>query len=131
MPSKPPTLRARHAPTLAQQRASYDRRRDEDPALGEAARLRRSGKFNKRFLPWFRGAYPMCCDPCGLHIGRLVPAAHCHHIRGLAAHHEDICDEDWCAPLCVRCHGEIEAMVRAGKDTVGLFTGWRGRAPYG
>ena len=68
-----------------------------------------------------------CCDPFGHHSedGVVVMTEHVHHIEPLQARPDLACVEANCAPLCVTCHGKIEAMERRGEATQYLFRAWQ------
>jgi hypothetical protein len=127
VPTKPPTHKPAHWRSPAQRARDYDRRRKADPELAEAARLRGLTGY-QRFRAWFRSTYPLCCDPLGEHRGVLMPMREVHHVRGLQAHPEDLCDETQCAPLCSRCHAGCEAAECEGGRV--QLDGWRDRWPY-
>ena len=111
MPTRPPTL--------------HERRRGR-PALRErttaASRFRSSARW-QRFRSWYLNANPLCCDPFGEHKREhRVAAARCvHHIAGLSTAPHLGLDEDNAAALCVKCHGQLEALERRGVQTQQLF----------
>lgn len=122
MPTRPKTHRPHGAPTRQQQHRAYDARRKADPALAHARRLRGSGRYTD-FRAWFRNRHPLCCDPLGLHTGRVVPMSEVHHIEGVTK--QTLCSERDCAPLCTTCHGAISTMERQGQETGCWFEAWR------
>jgi hypothetical protein len=126
MPSKPKTHRQTLGLTRKHSDRAYDQRRMADPALAEAARLRKSPKW-QRLTKWFKRKYPLCCDPLGIHGGRPEPTADTHHIKGVAARPELTFLTSNLAPLCSGCHSKIEAREKRGDSTEALFENWRDR----
>lgn len=98
----------------------YERRRMADPKLAASKRFRGSQRW-KKFRDWFKKRYPICCDPFDLHPGRPIPTQQVHHIVGLTERLDLGLVESNCAPTCNPCHGKLEGMTRAHKETKHLF----------
>ena len=120
MPTKP-KRKAKAKPSRSVSDREYDARRNADPVLRAAARIRNSGRW-KAFRKWFWRRHPECCNPFGSH--GLVVAKQIHHIVPLAVDGSLAFAETNCAPLCTRCHGRIDAMERRGEGAVDLFASW-------
>ena len=141
MPNRIPTLGSR---TPAERNREYDRgRRANDAALRTAATIRSSRRWQD-YRIWVLRHAPLCCDPMQSHVGpsryvmwpfprgfdvhqtqELVAATDVHHVHGLATRPDLAYVLSNTAPLCRRCHNAIEARVRQGEDTTGLFAAWR------
>jgi hypothetical protein len=98
MPYKPPM----HRPARLTQATSHDEQvRNRQPHR----RLLWSSRF-RRFRRWLLGERPIC-ERC-----QRAAAVDVHHLRRLADHPEDLCDQERCECLCHRCHGQA---TRAGE----------------
>ncbi len=84
--------------------------RVSNPKLLEARRLRSSARYRHKFRPWFLSQHPLC-ERCKA-SGCVRASEHCHHVRGLAEHPKDLCDESRCQALCSECHMRAEGQVR-------------------
>ena len=125
MPLRPPVHSLLpHRPTQDrhEQDWAYELRRDRNPALRQAKRIRTSRRW-KAFRRWFLGRYPLCRDPFGRHEEwrQVVPADHVHHILGLCDQPDLAFDVTNCAPLCTSCHARVEGMNRGRRATVNLL----------
>jgi 5-methylcytosine-specific restriction protein A len=94
MPHKPPS----HVPP-GSAAARLILQREIDRARRDAPHRRLySTERWQRFRLYILRERPLCED-CGLNATRDV-----HHVRGLEAHPEDLCDEDQVRGLCHPCH---------------------------
>lgn len=107
---------AAHAGEDRKRHREYEKRRKQDPALAEAARIRstRQWKAVRRIK---LGTHPLCEDPLRVHPGRTVPARQVHHIKPLATHPELAFHADNLMSVCHRCHRLVETrgMPPGGK----------------
>ena len=113
MPNAPPTdgqLRRKRRPELYRKPKT------------NANEIRKTSRWTK-LSKMYRAAHPVCCDPLGLHKGRVEPTRHTHHIAPVDEAPELAYEWSNLAPLCHECHGAVEAMGRRGEDTKGLFRG--------
>ncbi len=114
--------RLRRRLRLPTRRQRYEREtRANDPALLEAARLRRSPTWTK-LRAVFLAEHPVCCDPLGDHPARVEIATEVHHIQPVRTHPHRVYDPTNLAPLCSMCHNRIEQRERRGEATAHLFT---------
>ncbi len=120
MPTAPPTHTQRFGANRTRPTSGHG------PVLRDAVRFRNSARW-QRFRRWFKARHLFCCDPFGHHHedGTTVMTEHVHHIEPLQNRPDLACVEANCAPLCVTCHGKIEAMERRGEPTQHLFRGWQ------
>jgi 5-methylcytosine-specific restriction endonuclease McrA len=88
-------------------------------ALAEAQRLRGTRTW-KAIRAQLRRDRPLCCNPLKRHDGPQ-PTEHIHHIVPITEDPSRVFDLRNLAPLCVDCHGAIEAMERSGTSTRHLF----------
>jgi 5-methylcytosine-specific restriction enzyme A len=111
MPTKP-LSHAQRLGRTASDRAYDKTRRQADPAVAAAARIRNSARWQHvRRLVLAR--QPLCADPYGWHaaVGRIEVATQVDHIVGLAAGGAAY-DEGNLQSLCTRCHGRKTAKER-------------------
>lgn len=80
-------------------RALADKERDKLPHR-RARQTQRYRRFRKALL-----AERPLCQRC-----LRVVSVDVHHVRGLAAHPEDLCDPAQTEALCKRCHGQATAQ---------------------
>jgi 5-methylcytosine-specific restriction endonuclease McrA len=103
--------------------------RKDSPARAFAAQVRNSTRWQKvRAL--HKAQNPLCADPFGDHAREGIAAMteQSHHIVSLEAiwnngEQEQAYDLANLAPLCTRCHRNVEAMERKGECTRHLFGG--------
>jgi 5-methylcytosine-specific restriction enzyme A len=96
--------------------------RATDPAQAEASRIR-SGKQWQALRAACLAAHPLCCDPLGYHASSPALAGSIHHIKPLHLRPDLAYEVTNLASLCRPCHDRIEAMLRRGEPTEGLFVG--------
>ncbi len=102
-------------------KAQYDAgKRKDDPRLYAAAKFRSGGDWRK-LERQHKAAYPLCCDPLGVHGNWPFPTDDSHHIEPLYRRIELGLTWANLAPLCKECHTRIEALERAGTATQHLF----------
>lgn len=116
MPDRFPTLSdVRRAvagkPDRRLERRRYDSRRDQDPRLAFAAKVRGSGRWQAaRAIVMAR--QPLCVS-C-LERGLTTQADDVDHVLGLAERPDLAFEVSNLAPLCRPCHVKKEAKVRSG-----------------
>jgi 5-methylcytosine-specific restriction protein A len=112
---------AAHQTSRQQSGRVYDAtRRQSDPALAEAARIRGSAAWQtlRRF---HKAQFPTCCDPFKLH-GEYPPLCdQTHHVVPIVKEPERALEWDNLRSLCTGCHRQIEAMERRDEPTAHLF----------
>lgn len=125
MPNAPRKLRVPGVRTRAERDKDYDQRRQRDPKLAWAKRIRDSAPW-KRFVQRHRAQHPLCVDPFGFHAkeGVSVPAESRHHVKPLQqCTYDEAFDPANVVGLCWVCHNKVERMERNGQATAHLFGG--------
>ena len=105
MPKKPPTHRPPGADQArTQARRQHDAERREDQPHRRLYNL----QSYRRFRVWLLRLRPVC-QRC-----QRAAATEVHHCRGLAAHPEDLCDQEHCEALCKGCHDALGPQAGRG-----------------
>lgn len=95
--------------------ADYERKRNADPQLREAARFRSSIRW-QRFRAWFIARQPLCVNPYHLHDGQERATQEVHHIEPVARRPDLALLEENCMATCTECHAAASARERANAN---------------
>ena len=101
-------------------------RKGEVKPRTKAMGIRSTGRWQS-FRRMLLRRNPLCMDPFGHHdgMGLSAMATQVHHIVGVEENPRlAFCSEN-CAPLCSKCHGLVEGMIKRGDDTMRLWEGRR------
>jgi 5-methylcytosine-specific restriction protein A len=112
-----PTAAPMHRPPGQGPRRDYRQERAQrlsDPAQRLATRLRSSARWQKA-RAWILAQEPLCRDPYGVHVGRVVLAEEVDHVVPLAQRPDLLTEVRNLQPLCRSCHRTKSGLERAGK----------------